>query len=863
MNMAQSKMIRVNLGHAMENHLDNGQRCLILSPNQLSHLVNLDESASQNIDVVCVSCELAVPESFHRCAMSALAKDGVIQAVSVRSPRPILWMKSSVAKRWSAKLLDSYWKDDIDNVVDQVMSDSAYSSIELSKALNPEVSVQLSDLSARVLFFSPFGSWLVHNQVDVILATSLRLRGAEVMVVRCDGVFGENCYVLAHSLDKSRDCKVCVETGEGLFNAFSLPSTQLRDFISENRRAEIEELVASIPIRDIPNYIHNDYPVGTTTTNHVCSYFRITTRELLSERVVKVHRAMLVNSILAYEGTSAICALWNPTQLVMFNGSGFAHGAAFYAGRHSGVPVLAHERGLSDDSFMMVDSAICVNPGPQIHLGHEWRRVPLLPEEFTRVVKFVENRENGKDINLYPFYQFQTAQSKVRQTLRIPQEAKIVSAFTSSEYETVYWPEFRKAERQLELLDILIEIFANRPEYLVIRHHPAIGGYAGTFPQYDLLSRLYEQIGNLPPNVRIIMPNEQLTSYALLWNSIACVTAISTLATEATARGVPAAVMDVSPHRLGVAEVISDVSRAELEQIVERLLSRSKQERCNDLKRVLRAVHGMYFRYCNRFLSFGVDPTTFGHSIRVNSVEQLAEGYDPTLDRVCRHILVGTPLYDLPGEVELDRDENEEQKLVKEYFERSEYFRLKVIEHSTFHNEPCHICTFIPGQLSDESPLKRSLASQRLTPEKICLLPARIQKAGDILKAISQTDAEFVFFPSPTVLYDTSFLSTSQDLLFEDPSLEGVLWGAWVKNHGKMEFSIFGRRSTADSIAALESCGIDALEGLSLCVFRRTFLENWAHRNHESVGLRGFLDYCGGLSSFKNGEISLAVLNYV
>jgi hypothetical protein len=854
-------MIRVNLGHPMDHHLDNGLRCLIISPNQLSYLVGLEESYSLHVDAVCISCELAIPESFHVVAMAALTSGGVVQAVSVRNPRPIIWMNFAVAKRWSVELLESYWRDDIEHVIDRVMSDSAYSSIELSKTICPDLDSGSPIPSARVLFFSPFGSWLVHNQVDAVLATALRLRGADVLIVRCDGLFGESCYVLVHSQDKALDCKNCRETGDSFFTAFSLPTTQIREHTPDNRRAEITELVASIGVGDIPHYIHDHYPVGIATTHHICSYFRITTRELPTERVVKVHRAMLVNSILAYEGTRAICTLWNPTQLVMFNGSGFAHGAAFYAGKNLGISVLAHERGLSDDSFLMVDSAICVNPGPQIHVGNEWRKVPLLPDEFTRTIEFIENRERGKDMNLYPFYQFQTAQLKVREVLRIPQGAKIVSAFTSSEYETIYWPEFRKAERQLELLDTLIEIFRGRPEYLVIRHHPAIGGYAGTSPQYDLLYRLYEQITNLPSNVRIIMPNEQLTSYALLWNSEACITAISTLATEATARGIPAAVMDISPHRLGVAEVMFELSRNELERIVDSLLSRSRQDRCDDLKRCLRSVNGMYFRYCNRFSSFGVDPATFGHSIRVSSVEQLAEGCDQTLDRVCKHIMFGTSVYDLPGREEFERDENEERNLVNEYFEKSEKFRLTIIESSPSNKELSHIMIFLPGQQNGKSPLNGSLASQRLGGSKVSVLPSRLRIAADIKSAVRQTDAELVFFPSPLVLYDTAFLSTSQDLLLEDSSLTGILWAAWVQEQERIDSCIFGKVSILESVANLESRGLRVAEALSLCIFRRSFVAAWADSVSDSTDIAVLMEHCWGSERFWMGDIPLAVMH--
>ncbi|MEQ8172426.1 MAG: hypothetical protein ABRQ38_26320, partial [Candidatus Eremiobacterota bacterium] len=47
----------------------------------------------------------------------------------------------------------------------------------------------------KVLFLVPFGDWLFHHQVDAVVASDLRLRGTDVCIVRCDGIY-KDCSII-------------------------------------------------------------------------------------------------------------------------------------------------------------------------------------------------------------------------------------------------------------------------------------------------------------------------------------------------------------------------------------------------------------------------------------------------------------------------------------------------------------------------------------------------------------------------------------------------------------------------------------------------------------------------------------------
>src|SRR5690606_29269342 len=112
----------------------------------------------------------------------------------------------------------------------------------------------------------------------------------------------------------------------------------------------------------------------------------------------------------------------------------------------------------------------------------------------------------------------------------------------STESEVAAMSEEGWVETQLEAIKNIIAVFADRPEdYLVIRHHPNIAANLNSPPELAFLSKMYKNIGILPRNVRIVMPNEKLNSYSLLKNIDICLSLFSTVALEAASRGVIAA----------------------------------------------------------------------------------------------------------------------------------------------------------------------------------------------------------------------------------------------------------------------------------------------------------------------------------
>src|SRR5437773_2090550 len=115
-----------------------------------------------------------------------------------------------------------------------------------------EAKKTLVTANKRVLFFAPFGGFKVHHQFDAVLATALRLRGCESVIVLCDGIYA-HCDVLVQSGPKAaQDCAGCAGKGKTFFSSFDLPVLRLRDFIEPDDFPSAERWADQVPPSDYP-----------------------------------------------------------------------------------------------------------------------------------------------------------------------------------------------------------------------------------------------------------------------------------------------------------------------------------------------------------------------------------------------------------------------------------------------------------------------------------------------------------------------------------------------------------------------------------------------------------------------------------
>ena len=529
----------------------------------------------------------------------------------------------------------------------------------------------------RVLFFAPFGSYTVHHQLDAVVATALRLRGCETLTVRCDRLLGV-CDVLAWSgQNAERDCMQCQASGDQLFEAFQLPIAQLRANLKQSEFQQAEDWVAGL---DPESYSAAEFcgvEIGKWVTSSTYSHFRVTAAELGLPHVRTVHRGYLKYGLLTYLALERIVDQFKPSGMMVFNGRFAPYSVAFQVAMRRKIPVVVHERGMADETFVFTRNYTSVQAAPILQCTTAWMDVPLSGAELKRTKQYFVNREHGHDSNYKPFFEYRADYAAVRQKLNIPVDARIFGVFTSSEFELAFSDDFRGVTQQLDVVESLIEIFRDRPEYLVIRHHPLISSDPETNPDWGFLSRALQQARNAPTNVRILMPSESFSTYELIPSISAGIAFISTIGVEAAARGVAMASFAESLYRPALPFVVPSSNRRELALLVEQLFAHERVFGLPDLQRIYRYTHGYVQHFSVGFKSFGMS-NLYQPNIRLSALEDLNPGVDPAMDRICNHFILGSEVMDMPSQAELARSEKDELE-----FFTQEVANLKELRTST------------------------------------------------------------------------------------------------------------------------------------------------------------------------------------
>lgn len=643
----------------------------------------------------------------------------------------------------------------------------------------------------KVLFLSLYSlppAWLFHHQLDATVATTLMMRGCDVLVTGCDGLF-ESCYILRGTGEmKQQICELCSQTSkEYFYDFFQLPYKQLRDFVVDDDYNLANEWLATIDPVNYAEAIYENLTIGQWVTSSIYTYFRITSTGLSSPDVRKVHRQYLIDGLVTYKAISRLIDYYQPTHLFLLGARLAPSRIAFEVGRQYNIDVIVQEKGFINNSYLLLDNHGCMQTKPARDVIGAWENIPLNNSELLQVKKYWLERETGENLNLSSFYNYQTEYDSVRRQLNIPENAKIFAVFTSSEDELAASQDYLGINEQLDIIERLIEIFADKDEYLVIRHHPNIAGGEYLPAQIDFIVRAYHQALSAPKNVRIVMPSEQLTSYALLWHTDAAIAFFSTMSIEAVAKGIPTAVISSSLYRLALRYVLDKFDTASLKILVDDLLSESAKPTIDDLRRLYRFTNAYFFKFCNEFSSFNSEGLSF------ESNDKLKPGIDPTLDKVCNRILYGSSIYNLPDSEEKQRSIAEENEFIEKYLLEIRDFRHKV-KQQTLAKPIDNIVYPSVGviQLTYHDEEENQFLSQGLEGSRYqsinvynCNyldLEDYKQTIESILALLETVQEDYIILSHSNIQYHESIILSAMEILLSDvqQTIQGVSFGGWL-----------------------------------------------------------------------------------
>jgi hypothetical protein len=649
------------------------------------------------------------------------------------------------------------------------------------------------------------------------------------------------CDQFAQSESPQAICENCRRCGDPFFEAFQLQTIQLKLALTPEDHTAVEQWIAGFDPTEYMSATFHGMPIGNWCTSSLCSYYRITTRAIGDSSVrvatAAVHRKLIISGALTAIALSRIITQTRPSHMFCFNARYAAYRVAFEVARAHGVEVITHERGYADDTFTVFANYGSIQTAPAFEGYHVWKDIPLVSAEYERVKQYFANRERGTDSNFEPFLDFTTDYATVRSLLRIPAEARMIGVFTSSEYEFDLCPDYKTFVDQLDLIERLMQVFRGRPDdYLVVRHHPYLGGNASSLADHGFISRAYDIARQAPPNVRCIMPGERLNSYALINNLDGAIACLSTAGIEAVARGVATASFKESMYRDALTAVIEDDGTVYLNTLIDELIKRTEDFGIADLRRLYRFQTMFISKLSNHFETFGIKDT-YACNLRVHNFPMIRDGGDEALDRVCEHVLQGKPLLPQPTAEHRQRDAHDEDQALALTLSEIRALRTRTraaarTQTQAVVENPVSLVLIGTGGTSPQG-----LGTSRYT--NIEVIPVDLAASvtyTELVAALKTAKGNLISVGTPQVEYDEAFFSYSVDALSNAANQAlGVLSGAWVRDgSGRVIDQIFSKRSPEVSLERIKSL-CPAIERepyrlLSLALMRReeaiSFLES-------------------------------------
>lgn len=282
---------------------------------------------------------------------------------------------------------------------------------------------------------------------------------------------------------------------------------------------------------ELKQYKHKNFRAGIGCASSLISHLRLSDPDIEKNR--KLIESILVSCISTYEYACSIFRREKPNMVYLFNGRFAINRAILEAAIECNIPYMIHERGSGKSKYELYPymPQNCKLLGSDIEKkwneANDWSRK-------TEIAKyFFYGQRNRVELGWKSFVSDQVRGKSIDIALG---GRRLITYFSSSEDELasvddcIDWGVWLN---QMNAVRHLIEVVKQRPDlFLVIRLHP----HMKHKHENELLPWL-----NLSrsENVMIVMPDDDIDSYALVDQSHVVISCGSTIGLEAVFWGVP------------------------------------------------------------------------------------------------------------------------------------------------------------------------------------------------------------------------------------------------------------------------------------------------------------------------------------
>ena len=412
----------------------------------------------------------------------------------------------------------------------------------------------------RVLLFSPYADIWVHSLPEAEIAEALRDEGWNVSRITCANDLSRHCVAMAaKGLDftaaenlKDAVCRSCVHRQSLLQKAFKFEDRTIGSLISEKQRVEITGLLGGVTQNNWVNFALNGAPLGKMAFYDFSLTNKLNSTEI-PDHLWASYLSDLHNSVRTYFAVNALMAEKKFDVLITYNGMYATNNVAGYVARQLGCTTWSLHAGqhLVDrygTMYMYESTTLPVFA----HETREWKEDRLLPVPSNAAAKVTDHllelfQASNRFVYSSPLGDLDI--DAVRDTLGILPNRKVLLA-TMSSADEIFGAKMAGVlkdgnvaplfENGFEWISYLVEQIKDRQDlHLIIRVHPREFPNKRESTLSENAKNLRELLSDLPNNVSVNWPEQQISLYGLAHIVDVVLNASSSAGIEMSALGLP------------------------------------------------------------------------------------------------------------------------------------------------------------------------------------------------------------------------------------------------------------------------------------------------------------------------------------
>jgi hypothetical protein len=411
------------------------------------------------------------------------------------------------------------------------------------------------------IFFSPAAGVTPHNAAHAIIARTMKDLGHQVLFVHCKGEY-PHCLLMDMSgfdtgkstTQRNEVCRRCDASWAHTMSSYRLPSIELSDLVCEKERAAIHRQVMKMPA-DAGKFQFDGFRFGAMCGSDLALSRKVLDQMNATGESRRVLEAYVEGALIAYRAAQNLIERYQVARLVYFNEYSMVFGAAM-AALKAGVPItrLSHAvyRNIDVSKIMLAEEPVGIYTYHRLlDEWPKWRELALPPHLVESITEHSLLRLSGSGHTVFSPKHGESTDALYEELGLLP-ERKLLVAYPSSmdEYHSnmnlmealgkVVFSQDQPFPDQITWLRSLVAyVEASDDLQLVIRIHPREGRNIHESLESDNLANLKVEFSQPYRHVRVVWPEEKISSYDLAEMADVALSGWSNISLELARLGIP------------------------------------------------------------------------------------------------------------------------------------------------------------------------------------------------------------------------------------------------------------------------------------------------------------------------------------